>query len=411
MEQEEDNDNDNNAAPIPHPSSLATTTTTTNPHLLLLLLLSFRAGRVAWDGRLATPDTRRGRVCLERGGGVGTFKFYWEERTDDDDDNNNNDSSRPSRRQRRRADQLTLVGDAWLERIIIHPTGTGGGNIHSTTPPSGEGRVYVLRLRGSDKKLLYWSQELHENNDQRFLKQFNSIMTKSTNTVALNQQPGLPHLRGPARHHRGLSGGEFTIISDNNDDDDDDEEEEEEAEQDAPTGTGGTTTTAATTTTTTLPANLFTNLLTTTRRGMGHMLRPIPLSALFTPARLSALLHDPLAFAELRDHLPPSPGTPEAAKTTRTPGTGDHHDDMMDGLVHSPQLSSALGQLTQAIYSDQLPVLQTSLGLPACQPDSGQDPLEILVAALEDALLHEGGTSDDDHHHACTTTGSQEEGE
>ena len=78
------------------------------------------------------------------------------------------------------------------------------------------------------------------------------------------------------------------------------------------------------------------------------------------------LLEDKDAVAELLGHLPDDQRTDEDLAQT----------------FHCPQLQQNMGVLSQAIYSDQLPILFTMLGLDPPQAPVA-DPMESLCKALE----------------------------
>merc|ERR1711972_300470 len=97
---------------------------------------------------------------------------------------------------------------------------------------------------------------------------------------------------------------------------------------------------------------------------------PIPLGAVLTSDVLTTLLADEAAVAEMTTHLPETHRTPEGLREALT----------------SAQLQQSMNSLTQAIHSDQLPVLLSGLGLNSgalltAQP--GTDALEVLCRAMD----------------------------
>lgn len=97
---------------------------------------------------------------------------------------------------------------------------------------------------------------------------------------------------------------------------------------------------------------------------------PVPLNAVLTTEVLQGLMTDEAAVAEMSTLLPPGQRS---------------NEDLRDALG-SPQLQQSLNALSQAIHSDQLPVLFSSLGLDptaiaSAQP--GTDALEMLIRAME----------------------------
>jgi len=98
---------------------------------------------------------------------------------------------------------------------------------------------------------------------------------------------------------------------------------------------------------------------------------PVPLTTVLTPETLTGLLTDEAAVTEMQGLLPEGHRSAEGVR---------------EALV-SPQLQQSLRALTQAVHSDQLPVLFASLGLDASAIASappGADALEVLCKAMED---------------------------
>merc|ERR1712232_672078 len=97
---------------------------------------------------------------------------------------------------------------------------------------------------------------------------------------------------------------------------------------------------------------------------------PVPLEAVLTTDVLQGLLSDEAACKEMAELLPPGQQSPA---------------DLREALV-SPQLRQHLHSLTQAIHSDQLPVLMQMLGLDPSTIRTaapGSDALEVLCRAME----------------------------
>merc|ERR1712187_1057146 len=97
---------------------------------------------------------------------------------------------------------------------------------------------------------------------------------------------------------------------------------------------------------------------------------------------MGSLLPDEAAVTEMISHLPDTHKSPEGLREALT----------------SAQLQQSLHSLTQAIHSDQLPVLLAGLGLnqsaiTSAQP--GTDALEVLCRAMEAQSGGNSGTSGD----------------
>jgi len=97
---------------------------------------------------------------------------------------------------------------------------------------------------------------------------------------------------------------------------------------------------------------------------------PVPLSAVLTTEVLQSLMTDQAAVAEMAPLLPP----------------GQQSSEDLREALGSPQLQQSMTALSQAIHSDQLPVLFASLGLDPsaiASANPGSDALEVLIRAME----------------------------
>lgn len=191
------------------------------------------------------------------------------------------------------------------------------------------GRVYLLRFTSSDKKLFFWMQEPKSEGDAELMKKFNEAIGAK-----------IPEKRAP----------------------------------------GAAPPAARTQVTPSIPS-LPTGDLDPRLRAVlqqflasgdasGSRSTPIPLSAVLTTEVLTGLLDDEQAVAEMTSLLPDSHTSPEGLRE----------------VLVSPQLQQSLSSLSQAVHSDQLPVLLAGLGLDpgaiaSAQP--GSDALEVLCQAME----------------------------
>jgi 26S proteasome regulatory subunit N13 len=188
------------------------------------------------------------------------------------------------------------------------------------------GRVYILRFTSSEKKMFFWMQEPKTEGDDELIKKFNEAIGATI-----------------------------------------------------PTKTAKSTTGAATTApvpTAAAPAvdpelrNILAQFLQGNAAAAART-PPIPMTAVLTTEVLQSLLTDDAAVAEMVTLLPESHKSPESLRE----------------VLASPQLQQSLAALSQAVHSDQLPLLLTSLGLnpgvlTSAQP--GSDALEVLCKAMED---------------------------
>eukprot|EP00919_Chromeraceae_sp_WS-2016_P020408 GHVR01048558.1.p1 GENE.GHVR01048558.1~~GHVR01048558.1.p1 ORF type:complete len:236 (+),score=51.11 GHVR01048558.1:1713-2420(+) len=93
---------------------------------------------------------------------------------------------------------------------------------------------------------------------------------------------------------------------------------------------------------------------------------PTQLVSILTTNRLRSLLSDTEAMSDLRQHMP----------------IGQQTDEDVQDVINSTQLHSSMNSLTQAIYSDELPVLLNLIGIPLSSVTVSADPMEILCTAL-----------------------------
>lgn len=261
--------------------------------------VEFRAGRMDWDGRMVTPDKRKGKIVLTTVEEEQLMHFNWIDREKNEV-----------------AVDLIVINDAYLEKIEKCTTG----------------RVYLLRFTSSEKKLFFWMQEPKTDQDAEFMKKFNEAIG------AKIPEKGAPKPAGAAA---------------------------------APAPAAG------------LAANApidpaIRNIVAQFIASQGPRAPPVPLGAVLTTEVLQGLMTDEAAVAEMSTLLPAGQQTSE---------------DLREALS-SPQLQQSLTALTQAIHSDQLPVLFASLGLDTsaiATAAPGTDALELLIRAMEGAPPAPGG--------------------
>ncbi|CAK0789009.1 unnamed protein product [Prorocentrum cordatum] len=189
-----------------------------------------------------------------------------------------------------------------------------------------DGRVYVLRFTSSDKKLIFWMQEPDENSDVALIKKFNDAV-------------------GAKIPEKGSS------------------------------GSGSAPVAAATASSPGAPAEPNPELQAILQQFLqaqsAPRAPPVPLSAVLTTEVLQGLLEDEAAVKEMTELLPATHRNPAGVREA----------------LASPQLQQSLQGLSQAIHSDQLPMLLAALGL---DPRSlagaapGSDALEVLCKAMEE---------------------------
>mmetsp|Transcript_105792 Transcript_105792/g.183913 ORF Transcript_105792/g.183913 Transcript_105792/m.183913 type:complete len:309 (-) Transcript_105792:79-1005(-) len=265
--------------------------------------VEFRAGKMEWNGRMVTPDKRKGKIVLMTAEEEQLMHFQWYDREKNE-----------------LAIDLIVINDAYLEKIEKCTTG----------------RVYLLRFTSSDKKLFFWMQEPKNEKDEEFIKTFNEtigakIPEKGAAPAAPAAAAGTAAAAAPAPGAAGLPGADQPVDPQ-------------------------------------LRAILQQWL--EQQPAAGPRTPPVPLTAVLTTEVLQGLMSDEDAVKEMSGLLP------EGQQTT---------DDLRDALS-SPQLQQSLGGLSQAVHSDQLPVLFASLGLDTsaiATAAPGSDALEVLCRAME----------------------------
>lgn len=105
-------------------------------------IVEFRAGKMDWDGKLVTPDKRRGKLALVKDESD-LLHVVWTDRD-----------------RGTKIDDYVVVQDAYLQRV------------HKCTT----GRVYLLRYTSSKLRLFFWMQEPSAERDAELVAKFNSAI-------------------------------------------------------------------------------------------------------------------------------------------------------------------------------------------------------------------------------------------
>lgn len=225
-----------------------------------------------------------------------------------------------------------------------------------------DGRVYVLRFTSSDKKLLFWMQEPNSkaDKDEELVKTFNEAVG------AKIPEKGATPAAAPAT---GAAA--------------------------APAPAGGLPGAANQPVDPQLRAILQQWLAE--QPAAGPRTPPVPLGAVLTTEVLQGLMTDEEAVKEMSALLPEGQQTSE---------------DLRDALA-SPQLQQSLNSLSQAVHSDQLPVLFASLGLDTsaiATAAPGSDALEVLCRAMEASAPPAPATTEASAGGAAAPTGGADSG-
>lgn len=195
------------------------------------------------------------------------------------------------------------------------------------------GRVFLLRFTSSDKKLFFWLQEPDASGDEELIKKFNEAVgakiPEKGEKSAGGAQAAAAAGGAPAPAAAAAAGGEVDPA---------------------------------------LRAVLQQFL--ENQGQQGPRAPPLPLGAVLTQEVCLSLTSDEQAVAEMMTLLPPGHQSQEGVREALT----------------SPQLQQSFRGLTQAIHSDQLPVLLASLGLDPsiiATAAPGEDALAVLCRAME----------------------------
>lgn len=196
-----------------------------------------------------------------------------------------------------------------------------------------DGRVYILRFTSSDKKLFFWMQEPKTEGDEELIKKFNESIGAPIPEKKSGGAAAAP-AAGAAAAGAAAAGAPGSAVDPQ------------------------------------LSA-ILQQFLESQGGQQGSRTPPIPMTTVLTTEVLGSLGPDEAAVNEMMPLLPEGHRTPEGVREA----------------LSSPQLQQSLRALTQAVHSDQLPVLFASLGLDpsavaAAAP--GTDALELLCKAMED---------------------------
>lgn len=263
--------------------------------------VEFKAGRMDWDGRMVTPDKRKGKILLYTSEEDQLTHFQWLDRDKNEV-----------------VTDLIVINDAYLERI----------------QKCTSGRAYILRFTSSDKKMFFWMQEPSTDKDEENVKKFNEAVG-----ATIPEKPATP--AAPAAGTPAAA---------------------------APAGAPAAGAAAAQDIDPALRAVLAQFLTQQPAAGGTAQRAPLPMTTVLTTEVLQGLLTDEAACSEMIGLLPDSHKNQEG----------------LSEVLASPQLQQSLSALTQAVHSDQLPVLLASLGLdPSVVAGASGDALELLCRAME----------------------------
>eukprot|EP00392_Amoebophrya_sp_AT5.2_P014654 g14815.t1 len=244
-------------------------------------VVEFKAGKMAWDGKLVTPDKRKGKLQLVKDHEDLHHVLWWD------------------RDKNEQIDDYVVVADA-----------------------------YVLKYLSSKVRVFFWMQEPKDDKDDELVKKFND-------TIGAEIPAAAPVVPGTGAASSSSAAAPGAAVA-------------------APAGSQAA-----------LQAQLLALLQNAGQQAQTRGPK-VSLNSILKADVLLSLAEDAEALAELKTHMP---------------ADQKEDQDVVDTL-HSPQLKENMKVLTQAIYSDQLPVLFSMLGLQG-GPQMGEDMMESLCKALE----------------------------
>ncbi|XP_057521212.1 26S proteasome regulatory subunit RPN13 [Amaranthus tricolor] len=114
------------------------------------VMLEFRAGKMSFEGKRVTPDTRKGLVRIARGE-EGLVHFQWLDRVQNVIED----------------DQIVFPDEAIFEKV-----------------EQASGRVYILKFNTDDRKFFFWMQEPKAQDDQQLCRSVNYHLNQPLEFVA-----------------------------------------------------------------------------------------------------------------------------------------------------------------------------------------------------------------------------------
>ncbi|XP_021744486.1 26S proteasome regulatory subunit RPN13-like [Chenopodium quinoa] len=114
------------------------------------VMLEFRAGKMLFEGKRVTPDSRKGRVRIARGE-EGLVHFMWLDRVQNVIED----------------DQIVFPEEAVFEKV-----------------EQAAGRVYILKFNTDDRKFFFWMQEPKAEDDQQLCRSVNYHLNRPLEFLA-----------------------------------------------------------------------------------------------------------------------------------------------------------------------------------------------------------------------------------
>ena len=328
-----------------------------------MITLEILAGKMAFDGKKVSPDQRKGILRLLIDSDADSIKLQWLDRSG----------------------ETPVVENEWTSPVTIE-----------LVPSVKTGKVYVLKP-ASEEKCFIWIQQQSGNaagdaagytaggvdNVEALINQIQMFAQMSSGREATEMysqvfgadEVGEDQMLVDLGHHDHHEG-----------DDEEGEEELEELMEQLMAGSGGGEE---------LPEQVLTLMLMNPEIQQALMAYLMQLACVYlqmhpellggaapaSAAEPPALVTVPVSAVVQSDESLASLTADEAIRTRLLALCPEGETDLLE-VLRCPQLGEAMRSLTEGIYSDQIAVLFTSLGLDM-HSEGSQDPFEALCQALE----------------------------
>lgn len=317
-------------------------------------LVEFKAGKMEMRDKMVHPIKRKGMIFLRQSPDDNLMHFCWRDR------------------------QTGIVEDD----LILFPDDCEFKRVKECTT----GRVYVLKMRSSDKKMFFWMQESKTDRDDEFCKKINEMLNnppRGGSDINVSSDRDLQALLGnmtqeQVAHLLSQNGVNLASLLNS-------------APGHSPSSNSGN----ASTTNSSAPVSDDAEALMA-ERGSGSQAREaqplVDLSTAINSDSLAHLLEDDEFLRLVEPHLPPV-----GPNRTNQPSNPEERKKQFSQTIHSSQFRSSLSQFCVALQSGQLGPLMSQFGLSqACVDAANLGDLEAFVRAL-DALNETKNSTSTDH--------------
>ncbi|KAG9509140.1 Proteasomal ubiquitin receptor ADRM1, partial [Fragariocoptes setiger] len=339
-------------------------------------LIEFKAGKMELRGKMVHPLKKSGLVYLHQSPDDELMHFCWKDR------------------------QTGVVEDD----LILFPDDCEFKHVSQCTT----GRVYVLKMKSSNRKLFFWMQESKADKDEEYCNKINEYL----NHPPTPNRRGMSDIASEGDIHAllnnmnpqqiaqlissaggGQSASSLASLLNSTRSPSSGGSTNGTAGNSAPTSAGSSSA-AASTRANRMPAQDFQYLLSNLRPDAAGQQEPsqsqvqIDLSSVMTVDSLKDLLENNEFMSQVEQHLPNTRQEDEPMTDVR---------EQFERTVRSPQFRSALSQFCVALSSGQLGPLVAQFGLSdSCVAAANQGDLEAFVKALEEMQRQQsGGVSSD----------------